>query len=334
MIFLTVSYKLRLQLFLCLAMVLLTLGPAMAGSFSDVVLLGDSLSDSGNVFVATGQSIPPAPYYLGRFTNGENYADQLSAALGSPLVPSLVGGTNFAFGGARTDSHPSGAPFDLLSQLNNFKQSGYPISKDTLVIFFGGVNNLQDIIAAAAADPRNAFSIGLHGVENAIQDIRYILAELAASGAKHLLVPNAPDLGLSPRVMELKPIAPWISFYAKNLTVLFNLKLARALNGLKKVQVYRFNTFGWLQEVVDHPRRYGLINVTDRCYTGDDLTFTGGGTVCDSPDSYLFWDGIHPTRVAHEILAKQMLQTLQDKKGQRRHFNGLFPKPLKALLMR
>ena len=322
--------RLGKQVILCLAAFLLALGSAWAGTFGDVVLLGDSLSDSGNVFAATTGKVPPEPYYMGRFTNGENYADQLSAALGSPLVPFLFGGTNFAFGGARTDSHPSGAAFDLLTQLNYFNDSGYPLSEDTLVIFFGGINNLQDIFAAAAADPQNSIPIGLQCVDNAIDDIRTILHELVAKGAKHLLVPNAPDLGSTPRIMELNSAAPWISFYTKNITMLFNLKLVRVLHELEGVQVYRFNTFAWLRKVLADPRKYDLTNVTDRCYTGDDLSFTGGGEVCDTPDNYLFWDGVHPSRVAHEILANDMLSALEGKKRHRRNLADFFPGPFKV----
>ena len=41
---------------------------ASAGTFSAVVVYGDSLSDSGNLFAASGY--PPAPYYYGRMSNG------------------------------------------------------------------------------------------------------------------------------------------------------------------------------------------------------------------------------------------------------------------------
>ena len=35
-----------------------------------------------------------------------------------------------------------------------------------------------------------------------------------------------------------------------------------------------------MQDVVDHPGDFGIGNVADRCYTGDDLNFSGGGTIC------------------------------------------------------
>jgi outer membrane lipase/esterase len=41
---------------------------AQADGFSAVVVYGDSLSDNGNLYAATGQ--PGAPYYDGRRSNG------------------------------------------------------------------------------------------------------------------------------------------------------------------------------------------------------------------------------------------------------------------------
>ena len=58
--------------------------------YNDLVVLGDSLSDQGNVHTITGNFIPPAEYTdgsnSGRFTNGLNYIDYLAPRLGLPGV--------------------------------------------------------------------------------------------------------------------------------------------------------------------------------------------------------------------------------------------------------
>ncbi len=103
--------------------------PALAtgGSFTNMYILGDSLSDQGNLYLAIesifgeGNGIPTSDHYWqGRFANGENWADILSDRLAIQLAPSLTSGvnfildptcqidgsncgTNFADGGARTD---------------------------------------------------------------------------------------------------------------------------------------------------------------------------------------------------------------------------------------
>ncbi len=60
------------------------LASSAASAYSDIFVFGDSLSDSGNVFAATG-GFPPAPYYDGRFSNGPTYAEDLAGMLGSLL---------------------------------------------------------------------------------------------------------------------------------------------------------------------------------------------------------------------------------------------------------
>jgi outer membrane lipase/esterase len=278
---------------------------AYALNFSDIVVFGDSLSDSGNVSLATRGTVPGSPYFQGRFTNGLNYADRLALKLGLTLTPSLAGGDNFAFGGARTDRHPSGQPFDVLSQVNAFKSRVNNADVSALYVLYAGVNNFQDIIDLVIADPGNAAAIGLNEVTNAIGDITVMLSTLEAVGARTILVPNAPNLGAVPRVTERENTFPGISAFVTSQILAFNAALDMTLGTFTNLNIIRLDTFGLSQDVLLNPASFGLTDVTSRCYTGDDLNFTGGGTVCSNPDSFFFWDGIHPTAKFHELLANR-----------------------------
>src|SRR5262245_5890584 len=84
-----------------LAMITAALRRAQAGQISGIVSFGDSLSDVGNDFIASGgtQPAPPASYYQGRFTNGGNWLDYLAHDLHvAAPVAALAGGSNYAFG--------------------------------------------------------------------------------------------------------------------------------------------------------------------------------------------------------------------------------------------
>src|SRR6266536_3488274 len=102
------SRRLR-QILMATTMVLgLSLVPvlAAAGPFREVLVFGDSLSDTGNVLAVTepvlAEAIPISPpYFQGRFSNGPVWVDILAERLDLPLRPFLQGGTNFAFGGAQ-----------------------------------------------------------------------------------------------------------------------------------------------------------------------------------------------------------------------------------------
>lgn len=83
----------RSSLIVAAASLVLTLAPFVAQAaapFEGVVAFGDSLSDAGNVFVATGafevrpfEPIPDAPYLIGgfRFTNGPTWIEWLTRPL-------------------------------------------------------------------------------------------------------------------------------------------------------------------------------------------------------------------------------------------------------------
>ena len=59
---------------------------AHAGPFSDMVVFGDSLSDTGNVASLTtavfGSTFPAYPGAVGRFSNGPVWVETLAAGLG------------------------------------------------------------------------------------------------------------------------------------------------------------------------------------------------------------------------------------------------------------
>src|SRR5258705_12872089 len=93
----------RSHLLACLGVVIATAGlaisPALAGPYIALFAFGDSLSDAGNVFLATGGFEPAPPYVGGHFSNGPTWGEDLSLLLGlGPLTPSLAGRNDFAFG--------------------------------------------------------------------------------------------------------------------------------------------------------------------------------------------------------------------------------------------
>src|SRR5580704_5513498 len=76
---------------------------AHATSIDGIYAFGDSLSDVGNVYLGTGETIPGSPYVNGQFSNGNVWVQDLASDLGlAPLTPSLSGGTDYAYGSGET----------------------------------------------------------------------------------------------------------------------------------------------------------------------------------------------------------------------------------------
>ena len=67
-----------------------------AGGITEIVVFGDSLSDTGNLYLASGKTTPPSPpYFLGWFSNGPLWVERLASRLVVvPPRPSLLGGTD------------------------------------------------------------------------------------------------------------------------------------------------------------------------------------------------------------------------------------------------
>jgi phospholipase/lecithinase/hemolysin len=133
-------------------------------------------------------------------------------------------------------------------------------------------------------------------------------------GATHLLVPNLPDLGETPASIAAGPTAIALGHAA---SVAFNAGLASALGNLSlafpDADITLFDTFGFLNNVLANADAYGFANTTGTCLTGGaDSAASTISAACQAlgPDSYLFWDGIHPTTHAHELLGVALAAAL------------------------
>lgn len=303
----------------------LALPAAASAGYSQIYVLGDSLSDVGNIeaayapIVAANGGVPlpilaapgtPSAYAPNRASNGPIWIDAFAGAFGFTSVASLNGGTNYAFGGARTDNqlyNPVIPDFlGLLQQRDALLATRPALDPDALYVVWGGANNLQDILTGRPRADGTPQSVG-----QTVADLGLIIDSLAAAGASHFLVPNAPNIGLVPRLRERGPLAV---AYGTQLTAALNGGLATLIDSRRQagLDILDFDTAGFLTEVVANPASYGLSNVTERCYTGDDLNFNGSGSICADPASYLFWDGIHPTATGHALLAQAMLQHIPE----------------------
>lgn len=283
--------------------------PAQAGPYGALYAFGDSLSDVGNVSAFTLGLVPRAPYADGRFSNGPVWVETLAAGLGlGSLAPSVLGGTDYAFGGAQTGTTPTHTvtPLDLGAQFAAFSaahSSGAP--SDALYTVWIGSNDLLGALGSGSAAARAT-------ADAAVGNVQTVLRGLAAAGARDVLVATVPDLGQTPRLNDDPAAAAAGSALAAyfNQTLLSTLGVDPALAGL---DLRVLDTYALIADAVARPSAYGLGNVTDACLSG--ATNFAGGTPCANPDAYLFWDDIHPSAAAHAAVGRQALALLGEAPG-------------------
>jgi outer membrane lipase/esterase len=266
---------------------------ASAQSYSRLVVFGDSLSDNGNLFAATGGASPTAPYFQGRFSNGPVFTELLGFNVGrSAAGASVTGSINYAYGGARTDS--SAFPPGMRNQLLAYTGGGGTFRSTDLVSILGGANNIfQGLPAAgASANPTGAIT---PVVNAAAADMTFLVNSIAAAGAGTILVGNIPSLGNAPqfRGTVAAPLAEFAgtSFNSALLSGLMTTAAARP-----GTNIILFDIFKVGAALTANPSAFGLTNVTDACFNGV--------TVCATPNTYLFWDGVHPTAAGHQLIAR------------------------------
>jgi outer membrane lipase/esterase len=264
---------------------------AQASAYSQLVVFGDSLSDTGNINAFTG-GVPFPPYATGRFSNGPVWVETLAAGLGLAANPSLLGGTNYAYGGAPTGLPVASSSPSLTDQVNLQYLPTLGLGgadPNALYIVWGGGNDVR-----------------AGNITSSVANLSAIITTLAGAGAVNFLVPNLPNVGLTPEAQAGGPAAVAAATF---LSTTFNAQLAAALPGLQTslgIDIRTVDVFGFLNGVIANPSAYGISNTTARCYSG--ITGVGGpGTVCANPDEYLFWDGIHPTAAAHAALGEYAL---------------------------
>jgi phospholipase/lecithinase/hemolysin len=306
------SQSLRLGCLCAALLISFTAALAQAQDYTSIVVFGDSLSDTGNFADLTRTKYkvripgPDADYTDGRFTDGDDtlpaarkyfglWIEQFAATLPSkPLIKnSLAGGTNYAYGNATNGNGSSTVYFgtsnslsvnvnNIGQQITDYLATSPQITNKTLFAVWGGSN---DILAATSADD----------ILKAVIAQALNIQRLIDAGATQFIIPNIPPLGATPLLNG----SPTTSIPATGAAVLYNQALATALSILrdfnfdKRLHLVQFDVFSLFNKVVASPAKYSLTNVTA----------SAQGNAMVDPDTYLFWDDLHPTTSAHNILA-------------------------------
>ena len=274
----------------------------MTSSYTSLTVFGDSLVDAGNIYALTGGQTPSpaAGYFQGRFTNGYDYTDLLSIDLfGRPTTASLLGGRNFAFGGARIVDNGDVVP-DLSRQIDLYEVAlGRTADGNGLYVLNAGGNDVFGAIAGTigGADPQRY-------LQDAASQYAASVQRLDGLGVRNILITDFP-------------VAT-----AGAINTQANAYLDAALGDLKlssDTTLYRFSFTDFFNQLSVDPARFGLpaLDLTTTCQAA------GAAAIASGCAGYFSFDGTHPTAAVQRAAYQEM----------NRQFALAVPEPTSWMLM-
>ncbi|MBI3285258.1 MAG: SGNH/GDSL hydrolase family protein [Burkholderiales bacterium] len=269
-----------------------------SGVINKIISFGDSLSDMQNMYNGSQWKLPATKsYFAGRFSNGNNWLDYLSQSLKLPLY-------NWAVGGAAADAYfvVPGVSQQVDSWITYMRSApGYQAQNSLFTMFIGG----NDLVNYGRS------------VASIITTEQQAVEKLIATGAKHILLVNLPDVSRAP-TFALRSDAATIQAQVLQL----NQQLSQMRDYLQAkygsaVVIRMFDAYSLFNDLLARPANYGVNNTTQSCLninSNSTLNYTytwSPRSNCTNADSFVFWDLLHPTTHTHQLLGNYAASFVQ-----------------------
>lgn len=257
--------------------------------FNDVIVFGDSYSDTGNVYnQLTSQTYPISPpYYQGRYSNGPNWVDRLQVHRKK----------SYAYGSATTDNN-------LVIGLTKFNTIQVPGIRQQVATYLSETrsnkvksHNRVHIIWGIGNNFVFQPTISPVASVNSLMDS---VKALLDAGVKNLVVFNGQPANLLPYSLLTNTVAQ-----ASALTAFINANIPANLLTIKsnypKAKIHLFDVNTLLTNVVSNTASVTFANTVAACWNINSPN--PSATACPNPDQYVFVDLFHVSAPVQQIIA-------------------------------
>ena len=265
------------------------------GKINKIITVGDSLSDNQNLYNATQWKVPnPKSWFVGRFSNHKVWEEYMAESLGLPMY-------NWAVAGAAADSYYviPGVNQQVDSVLIYLKDApNYKWANSLFTVLIGG-NDLVNYDRT----PESIIAKEQEGIE-----------KLIVAGAKNILMLNVPELSKAP-VFAMRPAEDAVKVKANVADLNARLVVLRDAMQAKygtSLNIKLFDTMSVMNDMLANPAAYGITNTTQSCLDINEIASTtyayqqGLRANCTDPNTFVFWDTLHPTTNTHRIIAEKV----------------------------
>lgn len=284
---------------------------ALAGDLEHVYAFGDSYSDNGaghgatRMMVAHGVSEavakPGKLYWQQRWSNGRVTVEVMARALKLPL-------SDYAIGGAKSGQDNYHAwmnkawPTGTLAQVDHYldAQPNGRADPKGLYFIFASANDFfahEDFNQTTPADEL---------ATRAAANIQTAVRQLAAAGARHVVVVGSVDLTHVPAVTQSHDEADAATFQSHFDQTLH--KRLKAMTTDESLQVSWFDHVAFAQRVRARADQYGLTDVSTPCQS----TYPQVGERCRKPAGHYYWDEWHPTHHIHVLAGRAIADQVRE----------------------
>jgi phospholipase/lecithinase/hemolysin len=288
-----------------------------------LVVFGNSFSDNGNTYAASGDTYPGLPYFRGRFSDGLTWPAYFAKRLHLDIDQSEAF-NNFAYGQAQIkgviplktyypsypDKQWSFSVPDLSGQIDQYlKKTPQAIEMSLFVLFMGA----NDFLNYVPHSEKNDQDFALHRAKV----FTYQIGRLKKQGAKRIIAFTIRRLQSSPLARQLarQHGDQYMEKLSKMISV-FNQYVIKQYEDDDQVWVY--DVYAFDQKLQSKPKQYRwqgktylMSNMSDPCYLNHGNYIDQTSDVCKNPQQYFYFDRIHPTTYAHGLMAEDLYQSWQ-----------------------